>query len=193
MNVSRDEAAAALDHVTLAGARVRTWRSYSEASYYLIAWGTIWLVANVISDVRAEWSGPAWLAGVAVGAVITIALTIRNARIGQRQNPMSRVESRAFGQRAAMLGTTVLLWFPTFSLLAGPLGPRQGNALISITWAFIYMAAGAFVGWRLFAIGVVTAGAILFGYLHFTQHFSMWMGFVGGGSLILGGLWLRKI
>lgn len=193
MNVSRDEAAAALDHVVEADARVRTWRFYGEASNYLVAWGVIWLAANLTTDLRPKWSGWAWLAGIVAGSVVTILLTIRNARRGHQRQAMSRAESRAFGQRAALLGITVMLWFPTLSFLAGPLAPRQGNALISATWAFIYMAMGAFVGWRLFAIGFVTAAAIVFGYFAITQHFFLWMALVGGGSLILGGLWLRKI
>jgi hypothetical protein len=193
MNVSRDEATAALDHVEIAGERVRTWRWYAEASSYLVIWGCVWLVGNVATDLDARWGNIAWSVGLAFGLAATLSLTIRNARRWQRSFPASRSEGRAVGRRAAFIGTAIMLWFPTLSLLAGPFEPRQGNALISITWAFIYMAMGAFVGWRLFAIGLVTAAAIVCGYLFVQQHFFLWMGLVGGGSLIVGGLWLRKI
>jgi hypothetical protein len=33
----------------------------------------------------------------------------------------------------------------------------------------------------------------MFGYLIIEQHYYLWMGLCGGGSLIAGGLWLRKI
>jgi hypothetical protein len=193
MNVSRDEAAAALAHVVQADTRARTWRSYNEASGYLILWGLVWLVANVTSDLAPERGGLAWLMGIVVGALVTIVLTVRNARLWKARYPMLREEGRAIGRRGALLGMTVMAWFPTMSILFGPMTARQGNAFISITWAFIYMAMGAFIGWRLFAIGAVTAAAILYGYFQIPHHFVLWMGLVGGGSLILGGLWLRKI
>lgn len=193
MNVTRDEAAAALDHVERAGQRVRSWRGYGEAADYLVLWGSVWLVCNVVSDWRPHWSGAAWLAGVGVGTVITAVLTVRNALRWKHSFPASRAEGRAIGRRAALLGTTLILWFPVLWLIAGPFEPRQGNALISITWASVYMASGAFVGWRLFAIGLFTAAAIVVGFVFVQPHFALWMGIVGGGSLIAGGLRLRKV
>lgn len=192
MSLSRDEAAAALDHVALADRRVRTWRGYAEASSYMLLWGAIWLVCNVVADWRAGWGGVAWLVGLVAGAMVTAALTIRNALRWKNSFPASREEGRAIGRRAALLGSTMMLWFPAMSVIAGPFAPRQSSALVSLTWAFIYMATGAFVGWRLFAIGLVTAAGIVAGYLFVQQHFLLWMGVVGGGSLIAGGLWLRK-
>ncbi|HVB86508.1 MAG TPA: hypothetical protein VNK23_07585 [Candidatus Dormibacteraeota bacterium] len=40
-----------------------------------------------------------------------------------------------------------------------------------------------------FAVGALTAG----GYFSLPQYFLLWMAGVGGGALILGGLWLRKV
>ena len=87
----------------------------------------------------------------------------------------------------------MMLWFPTLYALLGPFSARQNNAFISVTWAFVYMATGAFIGWRIFAIGLVTAIAVVLGYSFVHSHFQLWMALVGGGSLIAGGLWLRKI
>jgi hypothetical protein len=76
-------------------------------------------------------------------------------------------------------------------LIAQPETSDQGNAMISIFFPFMYMAAGIWAGWRLFAIGLVTAAAILVGYFWVTDYFDLWMGVFGGGSLIAGGIWLR--
>lgn len=192
MRLSREEAAAALDTVHLAGARVKTARRYEDFGPYLITWGIIWLVANVVSDQWPVHGGTAWIAGVLIGTVLTVYFTVRNARRWRQSHPGDTAEGRAIGRRAVMLGLTLWMWFPSMMALLGPLSPRQGNAFISITWAFIYMAAGAFIGWRIFAIGLVTAGAVLVGYFVLQSHFFLWMGLVGGGSLILGGLWMRK-
>jgi hypothetical protein len=193
MSLSPEEAAAALDTVHLAGARVKTARRYGEFGPYLITWGIIWLVANIVSDQWPMHGGKAWLAGVIIGTLLTVFFAVSNARRWMRNNPGAGTEGRAIGRRAIMLGITLWVWFPSMMALLGPLSPRQGNAFISITWAFVYMVAGAFIGWRIFAVGLVTAGAVLFGYFALQTHFFLWMGLVGGGSLILGGLWMRRI
>lgn len=193
MTLSREEAAAALDTIHLTGARVNTARSYSQFSPFLITWGIIWLVANVVSDQWPMQGGNAWLVGILIGTLLSLFFTVRNVRSWKRNHPDATAEGRALGRRSVMLGITLWIWFPSMISLLGPLTPQQSNAFISITWAFIYMIAGAFIGWRIFAIGVVTAAAVLFGYFTLQTHFFLWMGLVGGGSLILGGLWMRKI
>ena len=55
------------------------------------------------------------------------------------------------------------------------------------------MGVGVCVGMRLLWIGAITAVAILFGFFNIKQYYSLWMGIAGGGSLIAGGLWLRRV
>jgi hypothetical protein len=69
----------------------------------------------------------------------------------------------------------------------------QINAFISLFWTFAYMVAGIWIGWRLAAIGLVASAAILFAYVALEQHYFLVAGLAGGGSLILGGLWLRRV
>lgn len=193
MNVSREEAVAALEDVEAAQKKYQTVRFYAEFAPYLLLWGLIWLVANVGTDLRPAWGNTIWLVGVSLGFAFTIVYTIRNARRWACARPSSKAEGRAIARRASLLGVTLWMYFPAMSLLMGPLTGRQSNAFISITWAFVYMITGAYMGWRIFAIGLVTAAAVLFGYQFVHSHYSLWMGLVGGGSLIAGGLWLRKI
>jgi hypothetical protein len=87
----------------------------------------------------------------------------------------------------------VITFFPAMSVVLGDLTPLQSNAFISMFWALAYMAAGAWLGLRLFFTGVATAVAVLLGVLVLREHYFLWMAFAGGGSLILGGLWLRKL
>jgi hypothetical protein len=55
------------------------------------------------------------------------------------------------------------------------------------------MGVGVWIGMRLFWIGAITAAAILFGFFNIEHYYSLWMGVAGGGSLIAGGLWLRRV
>ncbi len=45
----------------------------------------------------------------------------------------------------------------------------------------------------MFITALVTVTAILVGYLLLHEHYFLWMAAFGGGSLLVGGLWLRKI
>ena len=193
MNITRDEAAAALGEVDAAGHRVRTIRIYAYAAPFLILWGAIWLVANVVSDLAPRWGGRIWIAGTVLGFALTLYWTIRNSLAWKQRYPQTPLENKELGRRFSMLGATLMMFFPAMMAIIGPLSSRQGNALLSLVWAFVYMAAGAFVGWRLFAIGAFAAAAILFGFLFVHEHYGLWMGVFGGGALIAGGLWLRKI
>jgi hypothetical protein len=91
-----------------------------------------------------------------------------------------------------LLGIALCGYFPAMFTVLGDLDGRQQNAFISLFWAFAYMVAGAWLGMRMFITGVVMAVAILVGYLFIDPHFQLWMAFVGGGSLLLAGFWLRK-
>ena len=193
MNISRDEAATALGEVAAADSRVRTLKMYTYAAPFLILWGVIWLIANAVSDLARPWAGRVWIAGTVLGFALTLYWTIRNSLTWKQRYRLTAQEGKTLGRRFSLLGTTLMVFFPSILAIIGPLSSRQSNALLSLVWAFVYMAAGAFIGWRLFAIGAVTAAAVLVGFLFVHEHYGLWMGVFGGGSLIVGGLWLRKI
>lgn len=193
MNVSEKDAAEALDLVTNADQSVRRHRNYREAAPFFILWGMIWFFANAVTGVWPERGGQAWMAGIAVGFVVTIVLTVLQARRYRRLRFYTPSESRLIGRRAGMTGATIMAFFAATLFVMWPYTGMQQNAYISLCWAFAYMAAGAWLGWRLFITGLVTVVAILTGFTLLREHYFVWMAFAGGGSLILGGLWLRKL
>lgn len=193
MNVSRQEASAALDVIGSASQKVREFKGYRDASPMFIVWGVVWLIANTVTDLWPRYSGKVWLGGVIVGTIITTSLVVLQSLRERKANVYTEAELKAMGRRYAMLGSAVMAFFPAMFIVLWPLTGKQQNAFISLFWAFAYMAAGAWVGTRIFVTGVVTAVAVLVGFLFVREHFSLWMALVGGGSLILGGLWMRKI
>jgi hypothetical protein len=193
MNVSRQDASEALDAIAIADRRARQVRGYREASPFLIVWGLGWMVANAVSDLMPSRAGQAWLAVIIAGCCITLLLVIMQSRREAAKNSLTRAERMLYRRRAILIGITIMGFFPAMLTVLSPLSPRQQDAFISLFWAFAYMAGGAWLGSRLFVTGLVTAAAILGGYLFLSEHFFLWMALVGGGSLVLGGLWLRKI
>ena len=47
-------------------------------------------------------------------------------------------------------------------------------------------------GWRMLPLGLALIALTTLGYFMLPNHFLYWMAGVGGGGLILGGLWLRS-
>lgn len=190
MNVTREEAAQALADIDKASDRVFKLKGYHHGAPHFIIWGLVWLVANSASYFLTDAARLAWPISLAFGFVGSMVVGIMQSRKWPKDHQASSVERR-FGARMGMTAGIVMLFIICITLIAQPTTDREINAMISIVFPFLYMAGGLWAGWRLFAIGFVTAAAIMFGYFWLTEHFELWMGVFGGGSLIAGGIWLR--
>ena len=193
MNVTRDEAARALEDIGQAGSRMRRLGRYADLAPSFMLWGLIWFAANLVTEFRPELASLAWMVGsLLIGTPLTLFFTIRYARRTGARLRQAGVDSKALGGQMALLGGIAWAFFASIIAVTAPLNGRQVDAFISLFFAFAYAIGGVWGGWRLIAIGGTTAAAILFGYFAIHQHFYLWMGVVGGGALFAGGLWLRK-
>jgi hypothetical protein len=191
MNVSKDEAAAALAVIARSGDYMQVLRRYACLGPFLLIWGLVWAGANSITDLMPVWSGRAWFVGSAIGLGASVLWGLHLGRRASRP-----VEGSTQGPRIrslVMMGLTLCCYFPAMYAVLGPLSARQANAFASLSWAVAYMIVGSVVGWRMFAIGCIAGAAVVFGYLCIGQHYYLWMAACGGGTLIAGGLWLRQV
>jgi hypothetical protein len=193
MTVDRDDAQQALEEIGRTQDRVGRVHSYADMAPFLIIWGAIWAFANLVTEIRPAWSNAAWLAGLVVGVPLTTFLGIVQSRRRAARLQQAGADAKSFGMRSALSMAAILLFLASVLAVTGPVDARQANAAISLFWAFVYMGVGAWIGMRLVLIGAVTAVVILFAYFALDQHYYLVMGAAAGGSLILGGLWLRKI
>jgi hypothetical protein len=193
MNVSKEDAGRALEIVGDASARMLTLKRYAGLAPFLLTWGSVWILANAVTDIAPGRSPLAWLAGSVVGVSVSVLLGVGLARRRGSQSGDGITHRRRVGQRFAMAGLAMCSFFPAMFTVLRPLTVRQENAFVSLCWAFLYMIAGTWIGWRLFAIGAIAAAATTFGYVAIDQHYYLWMALCGGGALIAGGLWLRTI
>jgi hypothetical protein len=192
VTLSKAEAAQALEQIGAAGMRMARLKGYGDAAGHMIVWGVVWLVANGVSDLAPRFGNAAWLSGIAIGSVASSLIgAARIRRMGR--DPSSSALGRPANWRFGMNFLVICGFFAAMFFVIGPLSARQGNALISLFWCFAYMLAGVWIGWRIFAIGAITAVLTIFGFVALKAHFALWMGLVGGGSLIAGGLWLRRV
>lgn len=191
MNVTRDEAAQALADIDRASERISNLKGYHHGAPFFIVWGFVWLIANSVSQFWPEHQKFVWPGSVAAGFVISLILGIAQSRRAKPGTPQS-TKDRQIGARMGMTAGVMMAFIVAILLIAQPSNADEGNAMVSIFFPFMYMAAGIWAGWRLFAIGFVTAAAIIIGFFWVKDYFDIWMGVFGGGSLIAGGLWLRS-
>jgi hypothetical protein len=193
MNVSKEDAGKALEMIGEAGARMLTFKRYSRVAPLLFVWGSVWFIANAVTDFAPDRSDIVWMAGATAGVAVSVLLSLRLLRRRSSQFRQDVTQREETSRRFGMLAIAIFCFFPAMFAVLRPLTARQDNAFISLCWAFLYMFVGAWFGWRLFAIGAIAVAATVVGYLAVEQHYYLWMACCGGGSLIAGGLWLRKI
>jgi hypothetical protein len=192
MNISRQDAVQALASVEIADRRMDTLRAYRDVAPFLQLWGAVWFIANVATDFWPQQLSRVWLLATVIGFGVTAGIVVWQSRRRMQLGLYSHEKGRRIGQGFAMLGITILAYFVSMRLILGHLDARQTNAFISLFWAFTYMAAGAWLGARLFLTGAIAVLGIAAGYLYIHEHFALWMAFFAGGSLILAGFWLRR-
>jgi hypothetical protein len=186
MSISKDEAAQALIDVHAASGRVRQADAYGRAAPFLIIWGIVWLAADLAwqfaPGFRYAWP-VASLTGFAASTVMGFMLPREAVGPGERPAGLRHYVSWLI---------VVALIFSLF-LVMRPSDGRQVHTVFALVFGYIYLIAGVWVGWRVAALGVALVALSFFGFLGLGLWYPLYMGIVGGGALILGGLWLRQI
>jgi hypothetical protein len=191
MNIDKNEAALALAAIDAAGARSSQLQHYRRFAPFLILWGVIWLLANTVSDLAPAQSGVAWLTLTLLGATASFWLGWRqHPAIAENSMPRTRLDQ---GWRWMLCFVVIIAFQLTVIAVLPPADSRQQDTFFSMFWTFLYMAIGAWTGWRLFAIGLAATLLILLGYYGVHSHYFLYMGCVSGGALMAGGLWLRRL
>ena len=185
MTVTRDEAKAALHDVDSARRHSLTLFQYGLASPYLLLWGVLWVVAGVICAISPDNAGAGWLAVDAIGIAATGYLVFRDAR---RYAEGEAAQGLRYAATVVVLGVFIAMTFMVFAPVSG----LEIQIFITLLVATIYMVAGVWFGLRYFVVGGILA-ALAAGVLHFPPAYaSLVVSVLGGGALILGGLWMRR-
>jgi hypothetical protein len=180
MSVIQQDAAQALRLAETAGRRSKTLRGYQSAAPHLILWGCVYSAAYTFSHFRPAQAGAAWLVAVPL-ALIVDAVLLRHDRGG-----------RANWAVAASVVATFLVFITATAAIMRPHDPRQIGAFVPLVVACAYTIEGLRRGHRLMFAGIALGVLTLFGYFVLPAYFMLWMAAVGGGALVLTGLWLRR-
>ena len=186
MSITKNEAETALRDAEKAEEHSLTLHHYEVASPYLLLWGVIWIIAGTISVISPENAGAGWLIADTIGIVATGYLVARDA---QR---FTKHTARSEGLRymAAVVVITMFLAM-TFTIF-NPVSGIQIQSFITVLIAAIYMIMGLWTGYRLTVIGAILAVLVVSALFLAPAQFPLMVSILGGGTLIAGGLWMRR-
>ena len=186
MTVNKDDALTALHDVESAERRSQTLFRYELASPYLLLWGALWIVAGAVGALSPANGNIGWTAVDAVGVLGSAWLIVRHARrCGERHERVLLLRYVAtFAVLAAFVGLTLIIF--------APVSAAEVLMLITLQVAAVYAIAGCWVGLRYAVVGVALAGLAI-GVFHLVPAMlTLIVPFVGGGAIILSGLWMRR-
>ena len=178
--IDSKQASEALIEINEIARRVRQSRIYNLASLMLIMWGALVFAGYLASYLWPRAAGYTWLAVYTAGIVGSFAVSAFG---------YPRTGVRTFDIRMLV----ALLLFIAFGIFSsrwlGHFAPRQQG---TFWFMLFYTIAGLWVGYAFVVIGLGVTALTLIGYFFVDDAFDLWMAFVNGGGLILGGLWMRR-
>jgi hypothetical protein len=183
VSIESEEAAAALDDIAQIAHRVRQSTTYQLAGLLAAMWGVLVFAGNLATWLSPRTAGYVWLAVYVAGIVGSFAVSAYDR---------ARTGVRSFDVRTMV---ALLLFFAFGFLCVAVLGhftPRQQGTFWPIYFMLLYSIAGLWFGYAFIAIGLGITALTLIGYFFIGEAFPLWMAFVNGGGLILGGLWMRR-
>lgn len=187
MAIAREDAARALEDAAEAAGRSQRLAGYRGASGFLLLWGVIWGIGDLVSYVDGRAGQWTWLAGDIIGAMGSILLGLRLKANRADLSPRGRIA-------APLLIMSAIVLFATGVGIVSPLrSMAQAQAVGGLTVGCAYIAMGAVRGVRIAAIGAAMVVITLGGWVFAHEQFMLWMALAGGGGLLLGGLWLRTV
>ena len=180
MSLSSKEAAETLSDVERAGRRSAQAFGYRKASPHLILWGIIWVIGYSATDLRPADANLIWAALIAAGCIGGYVLGR-----GHERSPQAW---RFF----AVVGIVLIFIASTYTIMHPVHGPQMAAFPALITGA-VYAGLGLWLGTRYLITGLAIIALTMGGFLYLHEHILLWMAFVGGGGLILAGVWFRKV
>ncbi|HEY1837910.1 MAG: hypothetical protein WBQ17_08285 [Rhizomicrobium sp.] len=182
MPMTPAEAANALRDIDQTEQHSSTLHGYEKASPFLILWGVMWALGYSGTFFFPPYTNLIWLVIAAVG-------TIGSMMLGKRAKPAGEQKFSwkfFFSWLAAIaaIASVLTIFFPFSGMQIGSLFP------LMIGWAYVVL--GIWMGARLAITGLFIVVLTLIGFFYLPAYFMLWMALVGGGGLLVGGLWLRS-
>lgn len=183
MPITHAEAQEALRDISRTGRASAVTYGYRQASPHLIVWGLIWAIGYGVCYFRPQYS-VVWLPLVSLGVIASIWFGWQSRSPGEQ----------GYDWRYATTSLAVFAFIFALFAVMPPRTDAQISAFFPLLVSLFYAIVGIWArGTRVLVTGVVVAVLTLVGYFQLPHYFTLWMAVVGGGALILGGIWLRSV
>jgi hypothetical protein len=180
MSLSSKEAAETLSDVEQAARRSARAFGYSKAAPHLIMWGVIWVIGYSATDLAPQLSNWIWAVLLAAGCV------------GGYVLGRGRERSPRLWRFFALFGVVLIFIASTYTIMRPVHGPQLAAFPALLTGA-VYAGLGLWLGTRYLITGLAIIALTLGGFFFLHEHMMLWMAFVGGGAMMLTGLWFRQV
>ncbi len=188
MSLTPDEAALSLREVDAIEQRSRELHIYRNSAPHCLIWGAVWVICYGTTALAPAYANYVWWTLPNIGWLSSCAVGYFQGKHRSR-----RKGSWRYGALMVIILLTALAIGAVVALPLRPLSYAKLGALYPLIFSAVYAGFGLWIGIRYIALGAFVAAATLFGYFVLYEHFPLWMAIVGGGSLILCGLWMRRI
>ena len=191
MTLDKSGAAEALAEIGQSQKRSADLYSYTVSAPYLFLTGAMWLTADLLFEFTEF--GKSW--GWPIVSLVAIPLFITIAVFQSRR--------RAPAPRASGLDSHfwkgIAIWLLIFALVIGtftifwPFDGVKVHSFIGLLTGIAYAVGGLWLGKRIVVVGLGIAALTMAGHFWVHDHYTAYMGVVGGGGMMLGALWLRRV
>ena len=185
MSINAREAAASLNDIADVERRTRQAFFYFGSSTIFVVWGVLVACGYGIAEWYPRSARTSWLAVSLVGCAATVAIIA------------FRAPARGFGTRDWRLvwaAVVLIAYGAGWAYLLGPIVPRAMIFAFQPSLMMLgFVLAGLWLGRFFLVLGLVGAALIALGMLLSGPWLTLWMAVVQSATLIIGGLWLRRI
>ncbi len=178
--VTREDASAALDDIDSTMERTRRGLGYRSAAPHLFIWGVVWMLGYGLSALMPTFALH-WPALVLAGA---IASGVAGAHMGGVPGG---------GWKFAASACLATGFFIALFAILPPLGHQQVGVIFPLIVSALYGGVGIWACQaKLGVTGAIVGVTALAAYFLLPAWFDAVMAILGGGALLLGGLWMRS-
>jgi len=183
MKVSRDDAQQALDAIQQVTIHTRRVIASGSSPYYMILWGVIWF-AGFLSDyfITGIDAGWIWMGAAGIGTVLSIVIGFRTS-----------LNVRLTGNKRMSILPVVIIGYSLIVVwISQPVTGEQISVIIVLFAMLGYVIMGVLIEPVAIWVGLITTALALIGYFLLLPYYNLWMAFLSGGTLVLGGCYILR-